>query len=99
MLVPQPVPFAAGPASTGRSWLPGQRAGLCVRPAPRARAGGARRPRASAEVKDLDSVCKSPPRPIGPLDWPQRMRAFVYTPGGGGRGRGLRGSTLSPTVT
>lgn len=99
MLVPQPVPFAAAPASmagTGCAWLPGPRAGLYVRSAP---AGGARWPRASAGVKDLDSVCKSPPRPIGPLDWPQRMRAFVYTPGGGSQGRGLRGSTLSPTVT
>lgn len=36
------------------------------------------------------------PRSISPLDWPQRMRAFVYTRGGGGQGRGLWESALSP---
>ena len=44
-------------------------------------------------------VCRSPPRPVGPFDWPHRLRAFVYTQGGG-QGAGPRGTRpLPPTVT
>lgn len=104
MLVPEPVPFAAGPAGTasaGCVWLPGLRAGLGLHSSRRSSGTGCESWQCAQgqREKTLPWFAGARPRPIGPFHWPQPVRAFVYTRGGGGQGRGLWESTLSPTVT